>query len=891
MGEVYRARDTKLGRDVAIKVLPEVFAENKERLARFEREARLLASLNHPNIGAIHELEESDGVHFLVLEFVPGETLAERIKRGQIPLEEALPLFKQIAEGLEAAHEKGVIHRDLKPANIKVTPEGKVKVLDFGLAKALAGEAVVQDLSQSPTLTREATELGVLLGTAPYMSPEQARGKEVDKKTDIWAFGCCLYEALTGKTAFLGETVTDTIAKIVEREPDWEAIPATNPALVRSLLRRCLHKDTSCRLHDIADARIEIEEAANEPVAVGDVRFPTTGLSRKALTYALVALAALAALAVGVAVWYLKPPAPRPVTKVLAGVEPAEWLGTTHPGTVWTSEGLSRTAMAFSPDGRHLVYGAGDTEGLHRLYLRPMDESEAVPIPGTEAAVGPFFSPSGQWIGFWADGNLMKVPIDGGPPVSLCDAGRAFGASWGPNDTIVFGQQTGGILQVSAGGGAPEAITTLAEGEWSHRLPHILPDGESILFTVMKGDRRWYETKIMAKSMETGEQKVLVENGADARYAPTGHLVFARLGTLMAVSFDAARLEVTGGPVGVIAGVKQAVNVRGGTARDTGAAQFNFSASGSLAYVPGGIFPDVEKSLVWVDREGAAEPLRAPLAPYVYPRLAPDGKRVAVGTLSLEMDIWVHDISREASTRLTLEKGRDSSPVWTPDGTRITFNSDRTGRSNIYWIPADGSGSVERLTTVEPSYPASWSPDGQVLAFLHLASEGNYDIWVLPLEGEPRPFIQSPFNETHPTFSPDGHWLAYRSLKSGRSEVYVTPFPGPGPEHQISTDFGRDPAWAPDGRELFYIITHGDRSRSMMAVDITTDPTFTAGRPRELFREKYVSTSRLRNYDVTPDGRRFLMVQDVSPPEEVVTELHVVLNWFEELKRLVPTEN
>jgi serine/threonine-protein kinase len=598
----------------------------------------------------------------------------------------------------------------------------------------------------------------------------------------------------------------------------------------------------------------------------------------------------LAALAVGVAGWYLKPSAPVPVTKVLVGVESAEWLGIRHPAEVFSDIGLSRTAMALSPDGRYLVYSAGDGEGS-RLYLRPMNEHEAEPILGTEEAVGPFFSPDGEWIGFWADGNLKKVPIDGGPPVALCEARRTFGASWGPDDTIVFGQQTGGILQVSADGGAPEAITRIAKGEWSHRLPHILPDGEWILFTVMKGDRRWYETKIMAKSMETGERKILVENGADARYAPTGHLVFARLGILMAVPFDPTQLEVTGGPVGVVAGVKQAVNVRGGTAHDTGAAQFSFSASGSLAYVPGGIFPDVEKSLVWVDREGAAEPLQAPLAPYVFPRISPDGKRVAVGTLSLEMDIWVYDISREASTRLTLEKGWDSSPVWTPDGARITFSSDRTGLPNIYWIPADGSGPAERLTTVEPSRPASWSLDGKVLAFLHLATEGNHDIWVLPLEGEPRPFIQSPFNETHPTFSPDGCWLAYRSVKSGRSEVYVTPFPGPGPEHQISTDFGRDPAWAPDGRELFYIIPHSDRSRSMMAVDITTDPTFTAGRPRELFREKYVSTSLLRGYDVTADSHGFLMVRDESQPEEVVTEFHLVLNWFDELKRLVPTEN
>ncbi len=421
MGEVYKARDTKLGREVAIKVLPEAFAENKERLARFEREARLLASLNHPNIATIHGLEESEGVHFLVLEFVPGETLAERIKKGPVPIGETLPLFKQIAEGLEAAHEKGIIHRDLKPANIKVTPEGKVKVLDFGLAKALAGEAVVQDLSESPTLTRDATETGVLLGTAPYMSPEQARGKEVDKKTDIWAFGCCFYEALTGKTAFLGETVSDTIAAILDREPEWQALPENTPVGVRSLLRRCLQKDPHRRFRDVWDVRIEIEEAANEPDAVGDIRAVETTRARRRPAVSWI-LAALAAFVAGITVWYLKPPAPRPVTKMIVGVEPAEFLGTIHPAATYSGSTLCRPAVALSPDGRHLVFGAGDIEGVRRLYLRPMDELEAEPIPGTEGGLGPFFSLDGEWIGFWAGGKLKKVPIDGGPPVALCDA-------------------------------------------------------------------------------------------------------------------------------------------------------------------------------------------------------------------------------------------------------------------------------------------------------------------------------------------------------------------------------------------------------------------------------------------------------------------------------------
>jgi serine/threonine-protein kinase len=877
MGEVYRARDTKLGREVAIKVLPEAFAES-ERLARFEREARLLASLNHPNIATLFDLQEHDGTHFLVLELVPGETLAERIQQGPIPIDEAVPLFKQIAEALEAAHEKGIIHRDLKPSNIKVTPEGKVKILDFGLAKALAGEPVTQNLSESPTLTREFTETGVVLGTAPYMSPEQARGKTVDKRADIWAFGCCLYEALTGKVAFLGDTVADTIAKIVEREPDWQMLPPTTPPFVRSLLRRCLQKDANRRLHDIADARIEIEDADTEP-SVGEI--PRARKSR-ALPWILAALAALAA---GVAGWYLKPSAPRPVSKMIVEVEPAEWLGSR--ARTLPQFRMSRTAVAFSRDGKYLVFNAGDSEGF-RLYLRPMDGLEAQPIPFTEGALGPFYSPDGKWIGFWANGSLKKVPIGGGPAITLCDTSSLpVGASWGPNGTIVFGKDEGGILEISSDGGEPRAITHLAEGEYSHRLPYILPDGETVLFTKLKRRRGWDEAQIVAFSLETGEQKVLVDNGVDARYSLTGHLVFVRSGTLMAVPFDLKRLEVTGGPVGV-AEIKQAVNARH-DASGTGSGQFSFSDSGSLAYVPGGIFLSPEKSLVLVDRDGAAEVLAAPKADYYYPRLSPDGRRIAVSVRSVqEWDIWAYDITRGTSTRITQDESVETSPIWSPDGHRIAFISDRTGKSSLYGIPADSSGSAERLTTLEQVSAASWSPDGLALVILHRASEGNNDIWILPLEGEPQPFVESPFHELYPTFSPDGRWLAYVSNQSGRLEVYVTSYPGPGPKHQISVNGGRAPSWAPNGRELFYHSFEVDRERFMWAVKITTNPTFIAGKPRVLFKRDFVGQVPSRGYDVTPDGR-FLLVQAESPRQEEVTKIHITLNWFEELKRLLPT--
>jgi serine/threonine-protein kinase len=534
MGEVYQARDTKLGREVAIKVLPEAFSEDKERLARFEREARLLASLNHPNIATLHGLEESADTHYLVMELVPGETLGERIQRGLIPIDEALPLFTQIAEGLEAAHEKGVIHRDLKPGNIKVTPEGKVKVLDFGLAKAFAEEGAATDLSQSPTMTREATQAGVIMGTAAYMSPEQARGKTVDKRADIWAFGCCLYEALTGRKAFGGETVTDVFAAIVRAEPRWDALPPPTPQSIRRLLPRCLEKDPNRRLHDIADARIELETAPAEPSPGVEGATP----KKRLISLALAGLAVGAVIASFV-VWNLRPSSPRPMGR-LALTVPA---GQRPIGHLWSS-------LAISPDGTHVVYKAreGDKE---QLYLRPMDRLEAEPIPGTEGAVSPFFSPDGLWIGFFADGQLKKVSIRGGAPQILCEVAVTDTSvpRWGSNGRIFIGTDAE-ITQVSSNGGTPELVTAAdsEKGEADLLLSDVLPGGKAILFSVWVGGQSWDELSIVVYSLETGERSVLIEGGTNARYVPTGHLVYVRSATLMAVPFDLARLEVTGPP-------------------------------------------------------------------------------------------------------------------------------------------------------------------------------------------------------------------------------------------------------------------------------------------------------------------------------------------------------
>ncbi len=892
MGEVYKARDTKLGREVAIKVLSEAFAQDKERLARFEREARLLASLNHPNIATIHDLEESEGVHFLVMELVPGETLAERIARGPIPLDEALPLFKQIAEGLEAAHEKGVIHRDLKPANVKVTPDGRIKILDFGLAKAFEGEPELSDLSQSPTITRDATRAGVILGTASYMSPEQARGKSVDKRTDIWAFGCCLYEALTGRKAFSGETVSDILASIIKTEPRWEALSAVASWRVQELLRLCLRKDPLHRLREIGDARVHIEDTLGEPESDLPAGILQDAKKRRAIPWPIAIVMTLLA---GLLVWIIRSPSPpvrAPVTKLILDVKPAERLGGTGPDL---PHRLSRTAIAFSPDGKQLVYSA-EVEESPQLYLRNMDEMEATPIAGTEGGLAPFFSPDGQWLGFWAGGKLMKIPISGGPPQAICDVKLPpWGASWGSDDTIVFSQSgERGILRISADGGVPEEITTLEEGEWRHHLPHFLPGADAVLLTVRKGYGNGEDMTVMVQSLETGERKVLIENGADGRYAASGHLVFLRLGTLMAVAFDPNKLEISGSPVGVLASVQQDVNSQMSYS-DIGAGQFSFSRTGSLVYVPGGIFPDWEGQLVWVARDGTAEPLPAPLGPYLLPRLSPDGRRVAVTKSGFEHDVWVYDILRETMRRFTLEEGIDTTGIWTPDGNRIAFASDRAGpERSIYWKSADGSGEVERLTTGRLSRPSSWSPDGKVLAYVYRKTVEDNDIWVLPVGGEAQPFIESPFNEANPEFAPNGRWLAYKSNESGRNEVYVTPYPGPGPKVQISTDGGFSPVWARNGREIFYRVS-GDRREStvVMAVDTTIEPTFSSGKPRVLFQGQYESTIYIRSYDVTPDGERFLLIKrdENDPVSRRVTHLNVVLNWFDELKQRVPVEN
>ena len=757
MGEVYRAEDTTLDREVAIKVLPEQFTKDPQRLARFEREAKLLASLNHPNIAAIYGFEHSDDMHFLVLELVPGETLAERVAKGPLPVEEALEVCRQIAEGVEAAHEKGVIHRDLKPANVKVTPEGQVKILDFGLAKAFEAEAPVTDISQSPTLTEEMTRAGVILGTAAYMSPEQAKGKAVDKRADVFAFGSVLYELLTGKRAFEGETITETIAAVLKSEPDWKRLPADTPWRIKELLEDSLQKEVRDRPHDISYARIQVKKALKEPVTALPMSEGATAppaLWKRGSAWSLTGLAILMA---GLILWNLPTTDPTTSTSTPPVVRSLEAL----PDDLRLAD-LNRGVVALSPDGTHLAYAA-TRAGTTMLFLRAMAQLEAQPIPGTENGTFPFFSPDGQWLGFFADSKLKKVLVSGGAPVILSDVPSAnASASWGAVETIELKPFVNSALfQVSVEGGTPQPLTTLdsANSESDHRSPQVLPDARTVLFTVVSAG----DSQIVVQSLETEERRVVLEGVTGARYVPTGHLVYPQAGTLMAMAFDLEQLEVTGSPVPILQGIIELGPV-------AQFANFAFSDTGTLVYFSTDTDPRQERTLVWVDRKGAEESLETPPRPYRFPRLSPDSQKVAV-TIQVKdqsSNISVYDIRRDAWTQLTFEQG--SFPLWTPDGKRIVFSSTRLGPQNMFWKPADGTGVVERLSESALQHTAhSWSPDGKFLAFTEVHPTSSGDIWVLPVEGERTPwtFLQTPSSETGVVFSPDGHWVAYRSNESG----------------------------------------------------------------------------------------------------------------------------
>jgi Tol biopolymer transport system component len=871
MGEVFQAKDSKLGRDVAIKVLPDEFAKDADRVARFQREAKLLASLNHPNIAAIHGLEESGGTNFLVLEMVEGQTLADRIKSGPIPVEESLKLALQIAEALEAAHEKGVIHRDLKPSNIKVTPDGKVKVLDFGLAKAFGGDQE-GNLSNSPTLSDAATQQGVILGTAAYMPPEQAKGKIVDKRADIWAFGVVLFEMLTGRQLFTGETVSETLAGILKSEPEWKRLPLNLHPRIRLLLERCLEKEVKNRYSSIGDARVDIQKVLDDPsgVFVQPVATVKPRATRRLGLPLVAAAVVLAAILVGVAVWKLKPAEPHQVMRFDYDLLDDQQFVTTQ-----------LPVIGVSPDGRQFVYST--SKGL---YLRSVDELTAKLIAGTEGpTVEPFFSPDGKWIAYIsaADRKLKKISVNGGAPVVLCGLSLLpVGGSWNEDDTIVFGQNNGPIMRVSANGGTPEAITKIKAE--SHTSPQILPDGKSLLYSVVTGTNR----RVVVQSLESGETKELFA-GYAALYLPTGHIVYMlpNNNNLFAIPFDLGRLEVKGGAVPIVEGIMD----------------YDVSGAGTLVCLPGTAVASTSggRTLVWVNRDGKEEPLGAPPDNYLFPKISPDGTRVAFAIMGENEDIWVWDLSRKTMTRLTFDKSREQQPIWTPDSKQVLFWSGREGQfGGIFRKQADGTGEDQKFVAAPDRqlFPWALSSDGKTLVVVDTPDANTKaDLSMISMEGDHarKPLLQNPdYVETQAKISPDGRWMAYVSNESGNGEVYVRPFPEVNQGRwQVSTKGGVSPLWAPNGRELFYF---SEDDGSVAAVGVETAPVFKPGTPKKLFsRSPYLGGGATPGtpWDIHPDGKRFLMMKLPGTGPSTAAgprKINIVLNWTEELKQRVPVK-
>jgi serine/threonine protein kinase len=887
MGEVYRARDTRLNRDVALKVLPDAFTRDPDRLARFKREAQVLASLSHPNIAAIYGFEESGGVQALVLELVEGPTLADRLSQGPIPLDEALPIARQIAEAVESAHEHGIVHRDLKPANVKVRLDGAVKVLDFGLAKALEPRSVSgADATASPTITSPAmTGMGVILGTAAYMSPEQAKGRAADRRSDVWAFGCVLYEMLTGRRAFEGEDISDTLASVLRGEPDWTALPAGVPRSIRLLLRGCLIKDRRHRVADLSAALFVLDNhadlsAATDPSPRTTLPPPQVPVWRKAIPVAMVMIVAITAAYGG---WRLKREAAPPVTRF----EMALGAGNEVTGP-----------FAWSPDGRLLAYA------LHgRLYLRSFDQLDATHVAGGDSPPlssprSPFFSADGQWLGFWESGQLKKVSVSGGAPVVLGPVRPPpSGVTWTADNTIFFGHGAEGIWRLSGNGGTPERLIALEPGQRAHR-PQLLPDGRTLLFTIAT-TANWDEAQIVVQSLEDETRHTLV-TGTDGRYLSTGHLVYAFGNRVLAVPFDPHSRTIRGGPVTAIESVHRIGQY---------AAFAASSSAATLAYYPSATTSAARRTLVWVNREGREETIPVPARPYREPRVSPDGTRVAVAFPDDKgnTDVWVWDLAGRTWTRVTVDANIDSEPIWTPDGQRVLFTSRRTGEIGLFSQAANGTGTAERLLQLDRQNVAlpAISPDGKQVLLRYVESGSSY-VLIADLEtaqhrgqtppgprGNARPLLKTEFEEYNAEISPDGRWLAYQSNSSGAFEVYVQPFPDvESGRWTVSAAGGAEPVWSRDGRELFYRAPDG----AVMHVSISPGTTWKASAPTQLFATTSHAASGAgifrsalsRTYDISPDGQRFLMLKSEETPAQVsrAPRLVIVQNWFRELERL-----
>ncbi len=895
MGQVYRARDTRLKRDVALKFLPGSFAADADRLARFQREAEVLASLSHPSIAGIYGLEDSAGGPALVMELVEGETLADRLARGPIPPDEALPIARQICEALEAAHEQGIIHRDLKPANIKVTPNGHAKVLDFGLAKlnepnGSNASDVSNALSMSPTITSPAlmTGVGVLLGTAAYMSPEQAAGKSVDKRADLWAFGVVLFEMLAGHQMFAGETVSHVLASVLKDEPDWRALPSDTPSSVRRLLRRCLEKDRKQRLDSAAGARLEIDDALTKRAdgLPGSVNLPVVAASRwrRALPW-MVAAAMSAGLAVVLGLW-----APWRTMPLSASQQLRVDLGVN--ASLSTDQGA---AAVLSPDGNMLVFTArkpGVADSDPDLYTRRLDQLEATLLPGTEGAHNPFFSPDGQWVAFFGAGKLKKILVTGGAAATLCDAPNGRGGWWADDGTIVFTPnntpQTR-LLRVSSAGGTPQPVTMLASGEVTQRWPQVLPGGRAVLYSSGATTNTWESANIVVQLLPAGERKVILEKGYYARYLPSGHLVYVHEGTLFAAPFDLNRLELSGQPVPVLEGIIASPTVTGG-------GQFAFSSSGTAVYTPGEARDSNTVPIAWLGRDGKTAPLRSTAANWTGLLFSPDGSKLAMDISDgKQRDVWTYEWARETLSRLTFDPTDDANPVWTPDGRRIAFASKRGDKTyyNLYWQQADGGGEAQLLLASRNSHliPGSWHPSGKYLAYHEIPQPTNSDLMILPMQGSDATgwspgtatvFLKTSAGEQVPTFSPDGRWVAYFSDATGRNEVYVRPFPGPGGQWQISTGGGTYPTWSRARQELFYATLDGH----IMVVPYRVEgETFRPDRP-SVWTDTAFTAGQYRRYTLDPKSDRFAVGKRLE--EEHSGTVVFLVNFFDELRRLAP---
>jgi serine/threonine-protein kinase len=865
MGEVYRAKDTKLGREVAVKLLLEEVSADPERMARFEREARMLASLNHGNIATLHGFEKDGDTRFLVMELVEGETLADRIARGPVPVEETIALFLQIAEGLEAAHEKGVIHRDLKPANVKLSAKGEVKVLDFGLAKAMtpAGEETDPgSISESPTMTLAATMRGEVLGTAAYMAPEQAEGREVDTRADLWAFGACLYEALTGARTFDGDRPSMVLAAVLKDDPDWSVLPTDTPRGVRRVLERTLQKDPTRRARHIGDLRLDLEEAQRPDDRPGKERADQPSGARLRTPTALAALLGVGLL--GAAIAWIAKPAPESPSN-----------GVTRLPLAWDTEidtrMLGLTFGVLSPDGSTFVYPA---EG--QLFARRFDQVEPIPLRGTENGVSPFFSPDGRSVGFFTSRELRRVPVGGGVSEKICDVSFGLTGDWGPDETVIFGTWgPSGLWRVAASGGTPEVLTEVAGDEFDHDYADFIPGGDAIVFSVAPAGYFWDEGSVVLQSLETGERKVLLEDAFYPRYSPTGHLLFARRGALFAVPFDASAGEIAGEAIPVVDTLMQSRYM-------SGIAQYSISDTGTLAYVSGSdlVQPTVA---VWVDRRGQETPLGMEAARYFTPSLSPDGRSLAAEIRDSEdTGLWVFDLDGSDSTRLTFDRSGASAPIWRGDE-ELIYVSGATGDRRVFTKRADGAGTASEIVGSD-LWPWDVTPDGSTLLGHAYRSETEFDIFTVDLggDGSLTTLIGTGAREIHPRLSPDGRWLAYQSDESQRMEVYVRPYPDiEGGRWQVSDGGGTMPEWRSDGRELFY-----RDGRRVLAVTIEAGESLETGAPEILFEGLYTNTPLSSDFLVAPDGSRFLMFKTLNPPESH-GELILVQNWFEDLESLV----